>query len=49
MSLPEPSLIQYVVYYLQEEIDRGYHANATERTIKNLVDMAIEAYEGGAR
>lgn len=50
----EVSLLQYVIAYLQEEMDRvgsvvGEAAPEDESAIRILVDQAIDAYANGAR
>ena len=47
----EPSLLAYVIAYLQEEVSRVKKAdwNPSRAAVKHMVTDAINAYEGGAR
>ena len=45
----ETTLLEYVIAYLQEELqERGKHVRYRE-DVEQLVDMALDAYAGGAR
>ena len=45
----ETTLLQYVREYLQEEVDRGGVDQNDVATVRQLIDDAFDAYEGGAR